>query len=240
MSATGPFLGIACGVLFAVSLALFLANTMKRRHLDAALARAAREHGSTKPLKVPEREPTYDQKALIEFIEHARSQQIGGRRALDYYARTILTWDMCFAAAFALFIAAADLLAADRLASSPWAARAFLIFACIGVLYGVADLAEDFMLRKIFRHAEELEAMRRSSRGAAEAGKDGAAKEVARQDSRPADAAQSDAANALTRLKLVTIAASVIGGLVFVLIFLPLGWIMTKVAPAPARDAART
>jgi hypothetical protein len=238
MSATGTFLAIACGAFFALSLALFLATAAKRHRLDAALARATSERTPAGPIRVPERRLTYDQSALIAFIADARSQRIGGRRALDYYERTVLPWDMWFAAAFALFIASADLLAAGWLAPWPWAARACLIFACMGVLYGASDLAEDFMLRKIFRHAEELDAMRESPRTAAATGSEAAAKEVARRDSLPADAAQSDAANALTRLKFVTITASVIGGLVFVGLFLPLDRIMRRAAPASAQGAA--
>jgi hypothetical protein len=237
MSATGPFLGIACGVFFLLSLGLFLANAVKRHRLDAALARAATGPGSAGAPAVPERQPTYDQATLIAFIEKARSQRIGGQHALDYYAHTILPWDMWFAVAFALFIASADLLVAEWLASWPWAARAFLIFACMGLLYGVADLAEDFMLRKIFRHAEELEALKKSPRTAAPGPTD-AAKEAARADSLPADAAQSDAANALTRLKMVTITVSVVGGVVFLVIFGALDWTLRKVVAPPARSAA--
>jgi len=227
---------VATGIFFVLSLALFSTTALKRHRLDAALARAAAARPSTEPLDTPERLKTYDQTFLIAFIEDARSQTIDGRSALDYYARTILAWDMWFAVAFAIFITSADLLVADWCAARPLVARAFLIFASMGVLYGVADLAEDFMLRKIFRHAEELEAMKASPRSAAPAADDAAGKEAARRESLPADAAQSDAAHALTRLKRFTIAASVVGGIVFLVICLPLDWVIKKAVPAS--DAA--
>lgn len=220
-------------VLFVLSLALFSTTALKRHRLDEALARAAATRGGAKPLDPPERSWIYDQNDLIAFIADARSQTIDGRNALDYYGRTILAWDMWFAPAFAIFIASADLLLADWAAGSPWVARAFLIFACLGVLYGVADLAEDFMLRKIFRHADELETMKTAPPAAAATADEAAAKKAARRDSLPADAAQSDAANALTRLKRVTIAASIVGGLVWLIIFRPVDRLLRKAAPAP-------
>jgi uncharacterized membrane protein YbhN (UPF0104 family) len=229
MSAIPPFLATTCGVFFALSLALYLATAAKRHRLDAALS--ARAHRLNKPLLAePERMATYDQEYLIKFIENARAEEIApGRTVLDYYARTILAWDMWFAVAFAAFIVTADLLAAHALGSRPWAARAFLIFACMGALYGVADLAEDFMLRKIFRQAEEIKVQQKGRLATAVETDDAAA---------PADAAQTDAANALTRLKMVTITASVIGVAVFFFIFGPIDWIISKVVAAARRHVS--
>jgi hypothetical protein len=237
MSATTPSLAIACGVFFVVSLALFLITSAKRRRLDKALSDRARRLGKT-PLDTPERRPTYDQDYLIAYIEDARSAEVAaGRTALDYYARTILAWDMWFAVAFAIFIVAANLLAADALARWPWAARIFLIFACMGALYGIADLAEDFMLRKIFRHAKEIEAKQKAHRVTRAKTEEAAARQAALTDAALADAAQTDAANALTRLKIVTLTASVAGGLVFLLIFVTIDGIIKK-AVAAARETA--
>ena len=206
-------LSVVSGVSFVLGGTLFWLTTLKRRRLDAALAQAAAAHARLKPLAVPERIPTYDQDYLIKFIADARSQTIEGENALDYYDRTILAWDMWFAAAFAVFIAAANLLAADRFAAHPFGARTFLILAFVGALYGVADLAEDVMLRKIFRNAGKLAAMKTSPRTAAPAAEDATGNEAARRESLAADAAQSDAANALTRLKVATLGVSVIGGI---------------------------
>lgn len=236
MSATVPLLAVACGVFFVVSLALFLVTAVQRNRLDDAMARAATVRSqASAALDPPERRWTYDQNYLIAFIEDARSQEIAdGRSALDIYAGPILAWDIWFAVAFAIFIASAGLLAADWLVAWPWTARACLILACMGVLYGVADVAEDLTLRKIFRHAEELDAKRREHRPRQAATEEAAAKEAALMDAVTADAAQTDAANALTRLKMVTITASLIGMLVFELIFLSFDQIMKNAAaPAP-------
>jgi hypothetical protein len=236
MSATTPFLTVAC-VFFVVSFALFLIASEKRRRLDKTLSDSAQKLGKTAP-GTPERRPTYGQDDMIEYIEAARSTEItAGRTALDYYRRTILPWDMLFAVAFAIFIVAADLLAADAVARWPWAARTLLIFACMGALYGVADVAEDFMLRKIFRHAAEIEAKQKAHRVMHPDTEEAAAKQAALTDAAPADAAQTDAANALTRLKMVTLTASAVGGLVFLLIFVPVDWIIEK-AVAAARERA--
>ena len=142
MSATVPLLAVACGVFFVVSLALFLVTAVQRNRLDDAMARAATVRSqASAALDPPERRWTYDQNYLIAFIEDARSQEIAdGRSALDIYAGPILAWDIWFAVAFAIFIASAGLLAADWLVAWPWTARACLILACMGVLYGVADV----------------------------------------------------------------------------------------------------
>jgi hypothetical protein len=236
MTATVPFLAIACGASFVVSFALFLITTVQRNRLDVALTRAATVRSqATTALDPPERRPTYDQNYLIAFIEDARSQDIAnGRSALDFYAETILAWDIWFAVAFAVFIALAGLLAADWLAAWPWAARACLVLACMGILYGMADVAEDLTLRKIFRHAEELAAMRRMRSSMTPSTEASDAKYAALDDAALADAAQTDAANALTRLKMVTITASLIGVFVFELIFMSFDQIMKNAAaPAP-------
>ena len=217
-------LSIVSGVSFVLGGTLFWLTTLKRRRLDAALAQAAAVHARPKLLAVPERIPTYDQGYLIAFITDARSQTIDGHDALDYYGRTILAWDMWFAAAFATFLAAANLLGAAWFAAQPWGARAFLILASVGALYGVADLAEDFMLRKIFRHTEKLETMKASPRSAAPAA-DASGNEAARRQSMAADAAQADAANALTRLKMATLAVSGLGGILLAVVLQLLDWL---------------
>lgn len=292
MTAAAPSLVVTCAVLFVLSLALYLLTAAKRHRLDAALAARARKLNKPAPAE-PERRASYDQDDLIAFIEDARAEEIApSRTALDYYARSILGWDIWFAVAFAAFIVAANVLAADLLAAWPWASRACLIFACMGALYGIADVAEDLTLRKIFRQAEVIAARQKllqveeaagadiapeepadeepeaeetgaeataAKEAAAEeaaagetgaeeltaeetaadeaadeeaAAEEAAAKKAALKDAAPADAAQTDAANALTRLKMVSITTSVIGVLVFFLIFVPVDWIVSKVVAA--------
>jgi len=65
-----------------------------------------------------------------------------------------------------------------------------LIMACSGLMYGMADIAEDWKLVTILE------------KGA------------------PVDPASATEANTLTRIKLVTIAFSVIGGVMFLLLTL--------------------
>ena len=214
---------VGCAALLVLSVLLFLVTSAKRDRLDAALRRAA----PARTLDPPERLPTYDQDYMIAFIAAARDAVVNGRNGLAFYAGPILSWDIGFALAFAAFVVAADMTMAEWLAACPWAARACLILACMGLLYGAADVAEDVMLRKIFRNAESIEARRQA--GAiphAATAEQVAEKTVALREAELADAAQTDAANALTRLKMVTLFLSVIGIAVFYVILKPAAWVM--------------
>lgn len=72
----------------------------------------------------------------------------------------------------------------------------------MGVLYGVADVAEDLKLRGIFRHAKKMAAARENGT-------------ALQRDTLLADAAQVDASNTLTRVKMLTIFLSGTGLLAF-------------------------
>jgi MFS family permease len=165
---------------------------------------------------------------MIKFIATARARDVaGGGNALAFYAGPILAWDIAFALAFAAFVVAADVLIAELLARWPWAAYIFLICACMGLLYGAVDVAEDLTLRKIFRHAKSLEEKRRTGYvPQAASAEEVAEKQAALEGAQLADAAQTDAANALTRLKMATLGLSAIGGPVFLWIFSPIASIV--------------
>jgi hypothetical protein len=180
-------------------------------------------------LAVPERRWTYDQDYMIEFIKAARSQRIptstrpasiarethghGDTSALDYYAQSVLRLDIWFAITFAALIACAALLAAEWLAGYPWLARAWVISACMAVIYGAADVVEDITLRRIFNHAQKLAASKKQHY------------EALPPDTAEADAAQVDAVNAVTRVKFCAMLASIIGFVVFGM-FLAAGFLM--------------
>jgi hypothetical protein len=80
-----------------------------------------------------------------------------------------------------------------------------VIFAGTGVVYGAADVAEDIKLLRIFAHAERVTASAKT-------------RESRRLGTALADAAEVDAANALTRVKVCAIAASIIGLGVFLIL----------------------
>jgi hypothetical protein len=243
-------LEVLSGLLLAGSLILYLWTASRRHKLDAALIRAAapsnhfhagpRQIGLVEAwspdtrlaLAVPERRWLYDQDYMIKFIEAGQTQRIpeaapvrsDGEQsdvsALDYYKRSILGLDIWFAIAFALFIICAALLAAEWFAGWPWLARAWVIIACMGILYGVADVAEDIKLRRILDHAERLARLKKEQRQAL--------------TSDTADAAQVDAANALTRVKLITVSLSLIGVVAFGIFRA----VESLILPAPTPDDA--
>jgi hypothetical protein len=188
---------IGSAVLFVVSLILFLLTTARRNRLERA--------GLPVP---PERRPLYDQDFMIQYAKVAlattdpSSHDSQPRTALHYYAQSILPLDIAFAAAFSLFIVFTAVLLMDQVAAHAWAARVCAISACFGVVYGVADVGEDIKLRSIFAHAIRV----RASETTSESRLAGTAL---------ADAAEVDAANALTVVKMAAIIASGIGLLAF-------------------------
>lgn len=223
-----PIVELVCAVLFFASLLLFLITGARRRKLDLALREAAVARGvprnapqlllfgewlphSQVVLAQPERRWTYDQDYMVAFIEALRGRRLSEHRheasGLGFYSDGILNIDIAFAVFFACFIVCAAFLFAQWCAALPWLARFWIWSGCMGVLYGVADVAEDVKLRQIFRHAERLTAMR-------------AAEALPDPDTMLADAAQVDASNTLTRVKLITIVLSLTGFVAFGLFFI--------------------
>jgi hypothetical protein len=126
---------------------------------------------------------------------------------LRQYADIVLKWDAYFAVLFALGIAllsVATLLTCFN-PGCTWLKWPLLVacswVACMALLYGAADVGEDYLLRRII--AQSLPHKIVAPDNPAELG---------------VDMAQVDAANMLTRLKMITLGASFVGaGLWFVL-----------------------
>jgi hypothetical protein len=135
-------------------------------------------------------------RAFIDAISSREVPGLPGMTWLAAYEGPILRRDIAFAVALACFIVLAWSIVivawpADRL--DGWPARLAWVFAALGGAYGIADVAEDMKLRRIFRQARTAPAL---------------------------DDADVTAANALTRIKLATIGASVIGAITFVVLLL--------------------
>ncbi len=220
-------------VLFVLSTTLFLVDTLRRHQLDLALKRAAapdrqdvenvpqlglkawRPNVTGVALNQPERRCSYDQAYIIAFVNALLSQRVPiagaanrvgaplGHPALEYYEGPILILDMWFAVSFAVFIVCCASFIAE-IASFVWVQRLFTIGACLGAVYGAADVAEDVKLRSILRHARTATS----------------AHNIGAPDDGLVDAAEVDAANALTRIKIVTIMASIVGFFGFIFLWI--------------------
>jgi len=173
-------ISIVCLVLAAVC---FKMNQPNRGAIDLSLA-----HASDDPLNVPERMmPYYDSAYLNKFILVADAQPTSfGKSALQLYIRPTLLWiDIGFAvfcAAFATFFWLGLL---NVLPESLWVRRLMLFFITMSLLYGVADVAEDLWLVRLFTRGGEV------------------------------SKSEGYIACALTETKLATISLSVAGGLLF-------------------------
>ena len=146
--------------------------------------------------------------------------------ALEYYEQKILKPDIAFSVVFALFIVTAGLTAA-LLTVTACVAFAGILVASLGLIYGIADIGEDVKLLGIFKHARATIAHPPQATDPADTA------------ARFADAAEVDAANALTRVKISAVAASVIGGLVLFLLFLGLDKLAARRDPPPISDQPR-
>jgi len=208
-----------CGLLFVVSGILFLITGARRRKLGPTRGELAQ----------PERRWTYDQNNMVEFVAVLLKRRVPATEphdpandtrmpALIYYAETILSIDIKFAVVFALFIVSADIVLANWFAEWPWIVRGCAISACLGGVYGFADVGEDVKLRSIFRHAARAARLQSS---------DNLSDSL--RDEELADASEVDAANALTRIKI----ASVVGLVAFG-IFVALDAVVSRSTGRPA------
>jgi len=150
----------------------------------------------------PEGRWNYDHDYVIRFLETLCRRAPDGRPSywLEFYAGPILGLDIAFAVSFAAFIVFASLLLALLFGTSPWLLRASFVTAAMGIVYGFANVAEDLKLQSILRNAAKVWAKKGSATDSAE-----------EPELSLADAAEVDAANALTRIKIVTIALSLVG-----------------------------
>jgi hypothetical protein len=152
-------------------------------------------------LAIPERLWTYDNFYLEKFARaaHAATLPRGGT-ALESYTGATMKADIVFAAAFGLFLTLFEFdIATFLLKQYPTVSGAVLFFACMGAVYGVADVAEDLKLISILKDWCSAPA-------------DGAADHI------HIDGGEAAAANALTRIKIVTIILSTLGCAVFLIL----------------------
>lgn len=243
LTPTVAWLGVIAGIAFLASVVLFLVTGRKRHCLDLVLIKAA-AHGvspaqrqlrsfekwpTKKPVALasPERRWTYDQDYMIRFLDaiHVHEPIRGhSTKYLKYYRKPILLLDLAFAIVFAITIVVVSALIAIYPATPLWLTHVAIVTAAMGVVYGAADAAEDLKLRSILCHAERIfEERDRNIEGAREI--------------EPADAAEVDAANALTRLKMLTIGLSVVGLAMFIAFSL-LNTIVDKLHAPPPPNAA--
>jgi hypothetical protein len=294
---------VLCAISLAVAVvALFLRTSGMRRDLDDVLVAAAAKEGEpgarqlgmlerwrpdgSSPedgpvaLAVPERRWTYGRDYMRAFIDAIAERPVPGKPGeswLSVYAGPILGWDMAFAVSLACFVVLAWLaLAAVAPAAclGGWLPRLCLLLAAMGALYGLADVAEDLKLRRIFRIAREIRAKTGGApppppgvgrnfdpeaaalaeppggREAPDFAPDEPEIEELYAVDPPYDAASTppappavlgiepeqlddaevDAANALTRIKLVAIFLSIIGAIVF--------WLLSEIGKRLPRRAA--
>lgn len=161
---------------------------------------------SSEFVAVPERRWTYDHDYMVRFLETlCRRSQGAGSDWLEYYAGPILKMDIAFAVSFAAFIVFASLLLALYLGANPWLLRASFVTSAMGIVYGFADVAEDLKLQSILRNAASVYAQKISD----------TPDEL---QTSLADAAEVDAANSLTRIKITSIALSLVGAVAFVVL----------------------
>jgi len=171
------------GVCLVLAAVCFRTNQPNRAAIDLSLT-----HISNGPLNVPERMwPYYNAAYLNKFVSAAAAQPTAfGKSVLEFYIRPTLLWiDIGFAVFCAGFAALFWLGLLCALPDYPLVRYLMTFFITMSLLYGVADVAEDLWLAKLF------------SRGG----------EVTR--------TEGQIACVLTETKLVTISLSVAGGLLF-------------------------
>ena len=138
---------------------------------------------------IPERRWAYDAQDLESFAALASSVQIGRQTALRFYVKNILKGsDILFAIALAAITAVACYKIAVSPMPFPWLNWIALPFGAMAILYGIADIAEDLKLAAILAHPEKI------------------------------DRADAAATNMLTRIKIVSLALSVVGLLIFLIL----------------------
>jgi hypothetical protein len=214
----------AMAIAFTIVTLLFLLTAQLRNRLEGQLrgpARAApktdvprlmsepalgRTSNDAPAPSIPERLWTYDSALMTQFIESITPRGSDGARDcgwLAFYAGPILSCDIAFAASFAAAISLTGVFLMSDVTMPIWLVRLAPICSAMGLVYGAADIAEDLKLRRIFRDAQRhLDALA----------------SVDATDRRLCDAASVDAANVLTRVKVVSLTLSVIGLVVWTIL----------------------
>ena len=112
------------------------------------------DHALTGNLKIPERMLPwgYDADQVRQVKERLRGELVDDRRTLlDVYVSPVLYWnDIVFAVTIAVFSASLWLWVLLQFEPTGIARWLVIIFAAGSVLYGIADVAEDVMLARLF------------------------------------------------------------------------------------------
>ncbi|EJN12193.1 hypothetical protein PMI42_04523 [Bradyrhizobium sp. YR681] len=129
----------------------YVTNQPYRDEIDHALKGLKGLKGD---VKVPERMLPwgYDAGQLREVKEKLRSEPAGDRQTLlDVYVSPVLYWnDIVFAVAIAVFSASLWLWALLQFEPAGLVKWLVIFFAACSVVYGIADVAEDVMLARLF------------------------------------------------------------------------------------------
>jgi hypothetical protein len=193
---------IAAG-FFVATVVTFFANVKSRRALGETLEREGRKsigifalsRGDVSKtldgcnLVAPEKLWTYDEEYVERFVRATAYAQASGRiesPLVLYVTFSLRRWDLWFAIALMICTAMIDFgWSCALLVAHPTASRIVLLAACMGILYGVSDIAEDLKLAGILDDPGQI------------------------------DAGEVAAANFLTRMKLVTLVLSGAGVAIF-------------------------
>ena len=238
---------VVAAISLVVAITAFFAAYRRRAVIDAVL----RASGGTAPLDwydlsygdadakldakqliIPERLWTYDGAYLDRFATVVNGAAVaGGGTALALYIGPTLAWDIVFAIGLSLSVALAEFGIAAVLYWHGYSVigGAVLFLAGMALVYGAADVGEDLKLVAIFRDW---------LRAQYEAGAKSAAELAVGTNAERklhVDAGEAAAANALTRLKLVTISISILGAVIFKI----LSVIADRVLHAPPTPVAR-
>ncbi len=199
--------------LLLATVVTFFVNAGPRARIDGALKSApsrkpfgpfALSHGDVRAkleqqdLVAPEELWTYDADYVERFAKAASRAALPQTTALALYVGPVLHWDIAFAVALGLFVAIVDL-ASAALVDEPLLSGVLIFCGAMGVVYGAADVAEDLKLISILTdwHAQ----VRTRANTTIESAR--------------IDGGEAAAANALTRIKMITITLSIVGIVIF-------------------------
>jgi hypothetical protein len=163
----------------------FFRNQGLRTRIDTALRRAGTETGKT--LLIPERRLRYDSTDIDCLKAVLSADHVGGgATALKLYVKPTLLWnDVVFAASLGLFTALFWFWVYSVVTPDPLLSRLAEFFSAMGLLYGLADVAEDLWLAQLLSQSS------------------------------PVSRSEAMLAQSLTQLKFLTIVLSLMGALIF-------------------------
>jgi len=186
-------------------------------------------------IRLPERMPDYDSDALMAFVKAANVEKVGKENALEYYVKRVLTWSDIF---YALALGGLTVFLWTKIRISPappffnwypelipcfevlWSLlqQAALPCGAMAAIYCAADISEDLKLGAMLWDGHLWYTAKR--------------RDAAAPDS--IDRAEAVAANMLTRIKMLSLALSLIGLGVFAIV----GAIQTLFERRPAAQSS--